>query len=302
MRYRKIGMIGLGAMGSGMASCLLKEGYEVCAFDIDAQAGAKIREIGAVTVSSCREVGEQSEVVVTVLPNEKVVEAATFGENGLAVGMKPGQILIECSTINVRSAQDIARRLGQSSIVMLDAPVSGGPEGAAAGTLSFMVGGDEKAFEACTGLFSCMGREIVYMGVSGTGQLTKLVNQLLYDINAAALAEVLPFGIKLGLEPEKIARIVNSGAGRSFASEYFMKDYLAGDFTHGYNMGSAYKDLVNAADLSYRHNIPMPVTTAACVTYQQALAKGYGCESKASMIKIFEEINGVRFRSASKPA
>ena len=144
--------------------------------------------------------------------------------------------------------------------------------------------------------FDYIGNKVLYMGGSGAGQLTKLINQLLFDINAAALAEILPMSVKMGLDSEKIGQVVNSGTGRSYASEFFIPRVLKNSFHNGYPMRSAYKDLVSAAELGANLGIPMPVLAAATATYQQALLKGLGDNDKGGMIKVFEDQLGVQFR------
>ena len=136
------------------------------------------------------------------------------------------------------------------------------------------------------------------MGGPGSGQLAKLVNQLLFDINAAALAEILPMSVKMGLDPEKVGEVVNSGTGRSYASEFFIPRMLENSFSAGYPMASAYKDLVSAAEIGSRHCIPMPVLNAAVATYQMALLRGDGDLDKGGMIRVFEDLLGVRYRNA----
>ena len=146
-------------------------------------------------------------------------------------------------------------------------------------------------------LLELIGSKVLYMGPSGSGQLTKLINQLLFDINAGALGEVLPMAARMGLDPDLIGEVVNSGSGRSFASEFFVPRILKGHFADGYPMAHAYKDLVSGAELSARHGIPMPVLAAATATYQAALLRGHGAKDKGAMVQVFEELLGVAFRS-----
>ena len=142
-----------------------------------------------------------------------------------------------------------------------------------------------------------MASKILHMGDAGAGQLTKLVNQLLFDINAAALAEILPLSVKLGIDPEQVTEVVNSGTGRSYASEFFVPNILQGDFSKGYPMQAAYKDLISGSEISARHNFPTPVLAAATATYQQALLEGHGDKDKGGMILVFERLLGTDFRA-----
>ena len=158
------------------------------------------------------------------------------------------------------------------NIDFIDAPVSGQPERAREGTLTIMIGGDERAVNKMRPVLETIGKEIVYMGKSGNGQLAKLTNQLLYNISCAAMAEVLPMAVKLGLDPEAICRVVTTGTGQTYALSFFAPYILDNRFDGAYPLASAYKDMVSAAEISAREQIPLPVFFAALQTYQLALA------------------------------
>ena len=165
------------------------------------------------------------------------------------------------------------------------------------GTLTVMCGGDREVFDRVKPYLDRIGNKILYMGPTGSGQLTKLINQLLFDINAAALGEILPMAVKMGLDPDLVGEVVNSGTGRSYASEFFIPRILRGHFGDGYPMAHAYKDLVSGAELGANHCIPMPVLAAATATYQAALLRGHGEKDKGGMVLVFEELLGVEYRS-----
>ena len=200
-------------------------------------------------------------------------------------------------TITYGTTKEIAARLGERGVRFLDAPISGMEKRAVDGTLTVMCGGDEAVFDAVKPLLERIGNKILYMGPSGSGQLTKLINQLLFDISAAALGEILPMAAKMGLDPDLVGEVVNSGTGRSYASEFFIPRILKGHFGDGYPMGHAYKDLVSAAALGSDLCLPMPVLAAATATYQAALLKGHGEKDKGGMVQVFEDLLGVQFRS-----
>ena len=159
-----------------------------------------------------------------------------------------------------------------------------------------MVGGEKKIFDRILPLLQIIGHTILHMGPVGSGQLTKLVNQLLFDINAAGLAEVLPMAAKLGLDPTKVCQIITTGTGRSFAAEFFTPLALENRFDEGYPLKDAYKDLASAAEIGARHKIPLPLTQATTNIFQMALAQGLGPENKGALIKVFEKILDVEFR------
>jgi 3-hydroxyisobutyrate dehydrogenase-like beta-hydroxyacid dehydrogenase len=205
-----------------------------------------------------------------------VVEAALFG---------PG-----------REALAIGRALEAAGRSFVDAPVSGAPAGAEAGTLTIMCGGAAGTVAQVRPLLERIGTSILHMGPVGSGQLTKTINNVLYDINIAALAEVLPMAVSMGLDPEQVARVVTTGTSRSYASQYFVPRILQGRFDEGYPMGAAYKDLIAAAAISAERGVPMPVTAAATATYQTALRQGHAGKDKGAMVLPFEDLLGVRVR------
>ena len=290
---------GLGAMGSGMAANLRDKGIDLLCYARGEEKSAALRDMGFAATTDRKEIAARP-LLFLCLPDEKAVEEFLFGTPetpGAAAFLSPGSIISDHSTIRYQSAVAIYDRLlADYGIRYLDAPVSGMPVRAADGTLTIMCGGEEEIFNALFPYYEAFGKKILYMGKAGSGQLTKLVNQLLYDINMAALAEILPMSVKLGLDPEKITEVVNSGTGRSQASEFFLSRTLEGNFTDGYPTSKAYKDLKSAFDILASMEIPMPVFSAAASVYQQAMLKGYGKEAKNSMFHVYEELLGVEFR------
>jgi 3-hydroxyisobutyrate dehydrogenase-like beta-hydroxyacid dehydrogenase len=164
------------------------------------------------------------------------------------------------------------------------------------GTLTIMFGGDKEVLEAVRPLLDVIGNKLLHMGGVGSGQLTKLINQLLFNISCAAIAEVLPMAVKLGLDPEKVTGVVTTGTSRSFAAEFFAPLILDNRFDQGYPLEAAYKDMLSAAEISAQKKIPLPLVHAATTTYQMALAQGLGGQDKGAMIKVFERILGIEFR------
>lgn len=291
----KIGFIGLGQMGKPMAINMLKSGAELRVHSADSRPYDELERIGAKAVAHVVELVD-SEFIFLCLPHGDVVRDVLFGEGGLAARLRPGQIVIDTSTIAYQATLEIAEKLRAIGVDFLDAPVSGMQARAENATLTVMCGGERRAFERAEPLLRNVGTQILYMGPTGSGQLTKLVNQLLFDVHCAALAEILPMAVKLGLDAEQVGTVVNSGTGRSYASEFFVPRMLKRDFASGYPMRHAYKDLVSAAELGARLCIPMPVLAAATVTYQHALLSGHGDQDKGAMLLPFEQLLGVQFR------
>ena len=284
-------------MGRPMALNLLRVAPGLLVNAADPAAYAEL-ETGGANATEDRQQLAQADFVFLSLPNEDVVARVLFGSDGLAQHMRPGSIVVDTSTIGYTQTLDIERKLSDLGIRFVDAPVSGMAARAADATLTAMCGGSLAAFEEVKPYLASMASTIHYMGATGTGQLAKLINQLLFDINCAALAEILPMAVKLGLDAEKVESIVNSGTGRSYASEFFAPRILQGHFTDGYPMQHAYKDLVSGSALSARMGIPLPLLAAATVTYQTALLQGHGASDKGAMVKIFEQLLDVEFRAS----
>ena len=293
---KKIGFIGLGQMGKWMALNLVKAGFEVWVQDIDPQAVAFVEDQGARSAKTPSKIAAQTEWIFLSLPNTEIVEDVIFGENGIVQGGKPGLIVVDLSTIGYLATLEINEKLNASGILFADAPVSGMEARAQEANLTIMFGGDESILEKLHPALDVIGNRIVHMGKVGSGQLTKLINQLLFNISCAGVAEVLPMAAKLGLDPEKVTQVVTTGTGRSFAAEFFVPLALENRFDQGYPIKHAYKDLISAAEISAHQKIPLPVVQATTTTFQMALAEGFGDESKGSLIKVFERMLGVEFR------
>ncbi|MFC1799186.1 NAD(P)-dependent oxidoreductase [Thermodesulfobacteriota bacterium] len=293
---KKIGFVGLGQMGKWMSINLVKAGYDVTVFDIDPQAVSFVTEQGAKAGQTPAETAGQVDWLFLSLPDTQVVEAVIFGENGVMQSAKPGLVLVDLSTISYMPTLEINRRLIEKGIVFADAPISGMEARAKEGTLTIMFGGDADVLEQLRPALDAVGNKIVYMGDVGSGQLTKLINQLLFNICCAGVAEILPMAVKLGLDPEKVTDVVTTGTGRSFAAEFFLPLALENTFDQGYPLKLAYKDMISAAEISSQQKIPLPMVQATTTVFQMALAEGLGDESKGSLMKVFERMLGVKFR------
>lgn len=291
----RIGFVGLGQMGRPIAHNLLKHGNDLIVSSRSDRLFGEFRERGARCTGDVTDLAE-AELVFLCLPDTKTVQAV-LAEDQLGGRLKAGRMVVDLSTIGYGATVAIADALKARGISFLDAPISGMEARAVEGTLTVMCGGTIEAFDRARPTLEQIGSKILHMGPAGSGQLTKLVNQLLFDINAAAIAEILPMAVKMGLDPDLVGEVVNSGTGRSHASEFFIPRILRGHFSDGYPLAHAYKDLVSAAELGAARTIPMPVLAAATATYQTALLQGHGAEDKGAMIRVFEDLFGVAYRS-----
>src|SRR6185503_11152666 len=287
-----IAFVGLGQMGYPMAINMLKSGARVTVSSASGKRHAEMEAKGARATTDPAEISRAG-IVFLSLPGTDEVWEILFGKRGIAPLMKKGQIVVDTSTIDYSATLEMAAALEEKGIGFLDAPVSGMEARAIEGTLTAMCGGKAETLEAVRPYLACVSNSILHMGDAGCGQLSKLINQLLFDINCAAIAEILPMAVKLGIDPTKIGKIVNSGTGKSYASEFFIPRILKNHFSDGYPLKHAYKDLVSGATLGASMSVPMPVLAAATATYQMALLKGHGKLDKGAMIKVYEELLGV---------
>ncbi|HEX2922412.1 MAG TPA: NAD(P)-dependent oxidoreductase [Chloroflexota bacterium] len=292
----RVGFIGLGQMGKWMALNLLKTGHQLTIYNRTAEKAQPHLEQGARWADTPAELAAESDVLFMSLLNTEVVEQVVFGPKGIAEGAHPGLVVVDLSTIAYMATLDIARRLGERGIRFADAPVSGMEARAKAGTLTIMVGADEALFSEIEPLFKAIGTTILHMGPVGAGQLTKLINQLLFNTVMASMAEILPMAVKLGLDPVKVAQVAATGTGRSYGVEFFAPLILEGRFDQGYPIKDAYKDMISAAEISAQQKIPLPMVQTATTTFQMALAEGHGDLDKGGLIKVFERILNVQFR------
>lgn len=293
---KKVGFIGLGQMGKWMALNLVTHKFDLKVYDIDENAMAYLVDRGAQPAQSPAELAGTVDLIILSLPDSGVVEKVVCGRDGIVHGASPGQIVVDCGTSGYLWTKEFAKSLQEKRIRFVDAPVTGMEKRAKEGTLTIMFGGDDEILETIRPVLEAMGKEIVHMGNVGNGQLTKMLNNILYNCNIAAMAEVLPMSVKLGLDPEKIARVINNGSGHSFASEAFLPNILQGCFNKSYPLEHAYKDMNHALQISAREKIPLPMVHTAATTYQMALNSGYGLEDKGAMVKVFENALGVKFR------
>jgi len=292
---QELGFIGLGEMGAPMATRLAQR-FRVKAYSRSTRTPPPSSPSELQIVDSPAELAGVSALFLC-LPDADAVNEVLFGRDNLASTLPSTTIVVDTGTSDHTQTLTLAEKLGDLGITFIDAPVSGMRARAEDGSLTIMCGGNTEAFERVRPALAAMASSVIHMGPVGSGQLTKLVNQLLFDINAAALAEILPFAVKLGLNPTKVAAVVNGGTGRSYASEFFAPRILKGHFSDGYPMAAAYKDLVSAAEIASRRTVPLPVLSAAMATYQQTLLAGHGDKDKGGMIRVFEDMLNVSFRA-----
>jgi 2-hydroxy-3-oxopropionate reductase len=283
-----VGFIGLGIMGQPMSRRLLQAGFSLTVYNRAAAKAQDLLKIGAKWAESPAAVTAASEVIITILPDTPDVETVLFGENGIHQGLSPGKIVVDMSTIAPEATVRFAKRLRQHECELLDAPVSGGENGAIAGTLTVMVGGSEHAFQRCLPLFQAMGRNIHHLGANGNGQRTKLVNQVICGLNIVAMSEGLHLAERLGLDNEKVLEVVASGAAGSWMLSNLAPRILQNDFRPGFMIKLQQKDLRLATELMQTLGEDFPGTALAHALFTKAVKQNLGEQGTQGLINIFE--------------
>lgn len=296
----KVGFIGVGTMGRGMVKNLLKAGFPVHIYARHPEKVQDVIEAGAKLAPSIKAVAEQSQVIITILPNTPEVEEVILGPNGVAEGARAGSVIIDMSTINPETSRNLAVRLAEKGLDFLDAPVSGGSVGADKGTLTIMVGGEAPVFEACLPVFRAMGREeaIFHIGPVGAGETIKIINNVLSAINAAACSQALVLGVKAGLDPETITKVVGLSSGASWQlANAFPLRVFTGSFQPGFFTELMDKDVGLALELGTSNGVELTLAEIARKLYSTALENGYGRDDYTSIIRPLEQAHGVKVRS-----
>lgn len=296
MTSKTIGFIGLGRMGGGMAANLLKNGRALHVFDPFADAMKPLLDAGATACSSPADVAAKCDLIFLCLPFAPEVREVVFGKDGIRDAASEGLTIIDTTTLDRLDALAIAEEVGKAGIEYWDCPISGMPYRAHDGTLTVMFGGTKPAFEAFKPYLENFGEFIVHAGPLGCGQAMKAINNIIYNVNIAALCEVLPLAVAVGLDPDEVARVTTSASSRSFASEYFVPRMMDRRFDSDFAMEDAYKDIVNVQRMGVETKAMLPVVNAMISTYQAAMAAGYGREPKSAMLKVYEDALGVQFR------
>jgi 3-hydroxyisobutyrate dehydrogenase len=279
-----IGFIGLGNMGGPMALNLLKAGHNLTVFDLSETAVNNATHAGATAASSVTDVaGADVEIIITMLPAAAHVKQVYLGEDGILAKVAPEVLLIDASTIDPLSAREVGEAAAKHGNAMIDAPVSGGTGGAAAGTLTFMVGGEAEAYERGKAVFDVMGKAAIHCGPSGNGQVAKVSNNMLLGISMVGVAEAMSLGVALGMDPKVLAQVVNTSTGRCWSSDTYnpYPGVLEGvPSSRGYSGGFAtdlmIKDLGLAADAAKQVRQPIALGALAQQLFQEFSMHGNG--------------------------
>jgi 3-hydroxyisobutyrate dehydrogenase-like beta-hydroxyacid dehydrogenase len=290
----KVGFIGLGAMGGPMALNLVKHGFSLVVHDIDAAKLEPLVEAGAAVENSPAAVAAEVERTICMVETTDQAEEVITGDRGIIASAQAGHIVLSMSTIDPFAARRFARRLRERGIAMLDAPVSGGTVRAISGELSVIVGGAPETYAACEDLFRAMGKNLFHVGALGHGLAMKLLNNMLGQVQTVAIAEALVFGVKAGLDPHKIYEVIRASTGNSVQFENRVPRMLRRDFAPGGTIDISYKDQELETGFAKRLGVPLLLANLSQQVYQMGRAQGLNKEDGSAIIKVFEQLAGVK--------
>lgn len=292
---QKIGFIGLGIMGRPMTRNLLKAGYPLVVYDVVTAAVDEIVAAGAERATSPKDVASKTDVFITMLPNSPHVKEVALGKNGIIESARPGSILIDMSSISPLVAREVAAKLAEKKIRMLDAPVSGGEPKAIDGTLSIMVGGNQADFDEFLPMLKTMGASIVLCGEIGAGNITKLANQIVVAANIAAVSEALVLAAKAGVNPETVYKAIRGGLAGSTVMDAKAPMMLDRNFKPGFRINLHIKDLNNVQDTAKGIDMPTPLTDEV-MKMMLSLKGEYGDSDHSALVRCYEKLAGIEVR------
>lgn len=284
----RLGFVGLGNMGGPMAANLLKAGHRLVVFDVSGPAQHRAVEAGAEGVDGPRAVAEAADMVMTSLPTPAVVESVYLGPDGLLEGARAGQLFVDLSSITPSLARMLAERAGERGAIFLDAPVSGGTTGAAAGTLAIMVGGGAEAFQRAEPVLKALGDRVFHVGPVGAGSTIKILNQLLMGVNSMAVLEMLSLAQRSGIDLALVKEVVSASSGFSRAFQFRFPKAVERDFTPGFAIDLMAKDLRLGRDMAKELGAQLPVASLVLSMYEQASQLGLGQLDVTAAIALYE--------------
>ena len=285
------GLIGLGAMGNGMAQSLRRAGYLVHVYDVRPDAAQAFAKEGGVAAASITDLAAACDVVVSVVVNAAQTESVLFGPSGCAAAMKPGSVFVMCSTVEPSWSVALEKRLNDMGLQYIDAPISGGAAKAASGQMTMMTAGADAAYALAEPLLNAMAAKVYKLGKqAGAGSKVKIINQLLAGVHIAAAAEAMALGLREGVDPDALYEVITHSAGNSWMFENRMAHVLAADYTPLSAVDIFVKDLGLVLDMARSSKFPLPLSATAHQMFMQASTAGFGREDDSAVIKIFPGI------------
>jgi L-threonate 2-dehydrogenase len=289
---RSVGLIGLGAMGGGMARSLRRAGHSVHVVDVRAEVAQAFAAEGGFACDTPAQLAQRCDVIVSVVVNAAQTESVLFGDGGCAAAMRPGSVFVMCSTVDPGWSAALEGRLAERGILYLDAPISGGAARAEAGQITMMTAGSPQAYARCGELLDDMAAKVYRLGdKAGAGSKVKIINQLLAGVHIAAAAEAMALGLREGVDPAALYEVITHSAGNSWMFENRMAHVLAGDYTPLSAVDIFVKDLGLVLDTARATKFPLPLSSTAHQMFMQASTAGFGREDDSAVIKIFPGID-----------
>jgi 3-hydroxyisobutyrate dehydrogenase len=289
----KIGFIGLGIMGRGMSRNLLKAGFDLTLWNRTASKADALVAEGAKKAQHLADLAAHCDIIITCVSDTPDVREVLLGENGVLDALRPGALVIDMSTISPQATRELAELISAQGGHMLDAPISGGSEGAEKGTLSIMVGGDAVQFKRALPVFQAMGKTITHVGGAGAGQTVKLVNQILVVVNALAVSEALLFAQAGNLDLEKALQAVSGGAAGSWMLSNRGPQVIQRDWRPGFTIDLQQKDLRLVLEEAQQLGVPTLATSLIANLYRGLQARGLGGEGNHALVKALENLAGI---------
>jgi 2-hydroxy-3-oxopropionate reductase len=286
----RVGFVGLGVMGKPMARNLIAAGFELVVWSRTRASVDEVSGDGATAAGSAREVAEQADVTILMLPDSPQVREVLDGDDGLLAGAREGSLVIDMSTISPVVTREIAEECGARGIGWVDAPVSGGDVGARDATLSIMAGGAESDFARARPLFEALGRTIVHVGPVGSGQVVKACNQVVVALTIEAVSEALVLGSKAGVDPATIIEVLSGGMAANRVMEVRGRNFLEHDFTPGFRIDLHHKDLGIALQTAREHGVALPNTAAVDQMLQALRSAGRGDRDHSALLTHVEDL------------
>ena len=292
----KVGFIGLGIMGKPMAKNMLKAGVELMICDVNPAAVEEVAACGGIP-GNYAQIGSACDTIITILPNGPIVQHVLFGPDGVASSLTAGKVVCDMSSVTAAESKYCYEKLKAIGVGFVDAPVSGGEPGAIAGTLAIMCGGDEKDYNAMLPYFDILGSSSLLVGESGSGSVTKLANQVIVNLNIAAVSEALVLAAKCGTDPMKVYKAIRGGLAGSAVLDAKAPMICARNFIPGGKISINHKDIKNVLSTAHEVDVPMPLT-AQLFEIQQALkVSGHMDDDHCGYVQYFEQLAGIEVRS-----
>jgi 2-hydroxy-3-oxopropionate reductase len=295
---KNIGFIGLGIMGKPMTLNLIKAGYHVTVYDVNQEAVNSLALQGAITAATPKEVGEKSDIIFTMVPNSGHVKEIVLGESGIIKGAKPGAVIIDMSSITPVASQEIANEAAKKGIEMLDAPVSGGEPKAVDGTLAIMVGGKEDVFENIKEVLYCMGKNVTLVGGNGCGTTAKLANQIIVNLNIAAMSEALVLAAKAGIDIHKMYQAIRGGLAGSAVLDAKVPLILERNFVAGGRIDINLKDITNVMETAHEMGVPLPLSSQLLEILHALKVDGKASHDHSGIVQYYEKLANVEVKKS----